>query len=100
MLKIKDYIFGFIGLIICIIGFLFASYMDSTREIKASVYSIDNNIVTFEDYAGDLWEYEIQEKEPKYTKGENVKIVLNMQGTTHTWYDDTIVKIKREEKTK
>lgn len=95
MLKIKDYIFGFIGFIVFFLIIGFCGTMDNTREIKAQVYSIEDNIITFEDYAGDLWEWEKEDKEQTYTKGENVILVLNMQGTMHTWYDDTIRRIKR-----
>lgn len=92
---IKENIVGLIFIVALFLVIGWCGTLENTREITASVYSIDDNIITFKDYAGDLWEWEKEDKEQTYTKYENVILVLNMQGTRHTWYDDTIRRIKR-----
>lgn len=74
--------------------FAFASYSDSTRPLAATVSNIDRNVITFTDGCGDDWEWEAGKKE-KYEIGDEVTLILNMNGTPHTWWDDKIVHIRK-----
>lgn len=74
--------------------FAFASYSDNTRPLAAVVSHIDCNVITFTDGCGDDWEWEAGKKET-YRVGDEVTLILDMNGTPHTWWDDEIIHIRK-----
>ena len=67
-------------------------HMSNTYTREVVVDSIENNIVTFIDTTGNMWEWEAREDE-NYKEGQEVKLIMNNMDTTDIT-DDTIVKIK------
>lgn len=92
-MKILNIIKGLAIAIFFLAVFAFASYSDSTRPLDATVTNIDGNIITLTDGCGDNWEWEATNKE-HFTLGESVTMIMDMNCTPHTWWDDEIVRIK------
>lgn len=67
-------------------------HMSNTYTRDVVIDSIENNIVTFIDTTGNMWEWEAREGET-YKEGQEVKLIMNNMDTTDIT-DDTIVKIK------
>lgn len=65
--------------------------IENQRTINATVLSVENDIVQFEDTEGDIWEYETTEG---YIVGETVNLTFDMNGTD-TIKDDRIINIRR-----
>lgn len=67
--------------------------VDNTVVRDAQVYQMDNEVVTFEDSVGNLWDWEI-EKGENFEEGQKVRLVMNTNGTIDTAEDDVILKIR------
>lgn len=70
---------------------IFVGVIENQRTINATVLSVENDIVQFEDTEGDIWEYETTEG---YIVGETVNLTFDMNGTD-TIKDDIIINIRR-----
>lgn len=73
--------------IICLI-LLFSANL---RKINAEVYKISQNIITFQDICGNLWEYE--DTNGIFSQNEKVRLTFNDKGTDFL-EDDVIVKVE------
>lgn len=67
--------------------------VDNTVVRDAQVYQMDNEVVTFEDSVGNLWDWEIEEGE-SFEEGQKVRLVMDMNGTVDIVEDDVILKIR------
>ena len=85
--KFYTFLLVLVALII-IVGMYFAGI----RKTNATVYSITDNIVIFEDEMGNLWSWNDPREEIKKT--DNVILYINDK-TTDFFEDDTIIKVKR-----
>lgn len=85
--KFYTFLLVLVALII-IVGMYFAGI----RKTNATVYSITDNIVIFEDETGNLWAWNDPKEEIKKT--DNVILYINDK-TTDFFEDDTIIKVKR-----
>lgn len=65
--------------------------IENQRTINATVLSVENDIVQFEDTEGDIWEYETTKD---YIVGETVNLTFDMNGTDNI-KDDRIINIRR-----
>lgn len=70
---------------------IFVGVIENQRTINATVLSVENGIVQFEDTEGDVWEYETTDN---YIVGETVNLTFDMNGTD-TIKDDKIINIRR-----
>lgn len=70
--------------------FSFLAYSKTHYKTYAWVEDTQNNIITFKDLSGNLWEYE-KEKE-NFKEGQIVTIKFNTNGTKNKT-DDKIVKV-------
>ena len=91
-MKKSDFFKGFICLVIVFIAFLFCGKVERTYSVEAKVYSVENNVITFEDKIGQLWEYE--EEEGTYKEGQKVKLTID-DNYSKEFEDDKIIKIKK-----
>lgn len=85
--KFYTFLLVLVALII-IVGMYFAGI----RKTNATVYSITDNIVIFEDETGNLWAWNDPREEIRKT--DNVILYINDK-TTDFFEDDTIIKVKR-----
>lgn len=79
--------------VMTVIGAITIGIIDNTAVRDAQVYQIDNKIVTFEDSAGNLWDWFIEENE-SFEKGQKVTLIMDTNKTIDTVEDDVILKIK------
>ena len=92
----KDYfikgmalVFGFVlVLILC-------SIIESTYKREVRVNAIEENVVTFEDECGFLWDWEKEESEKAYSIGEKATLIMFNNHTENNIYDDEIKRVKR-----
>lgn len=70
---------------------IFVGVIENQRTINATVLSVENGIVQFEDTEGDVWEYDTTDN---YIVGETVNLTFDMNGTD-TIKDDRIINIRR-----
>ena len=68
--------------------------IDSRYSVRAEVAEKEERLVTFEDEAGYLWEYE-EEEEEYFSIGEKVKVYFDNNHTLSR-YDDEITKVKKK----
>ena len=90
-MKKADVFKGIVCLALIFVMFLFCGKVERTYSTKATVFSVENSIVTFEDEMGNLWEYE--EENGRYTKGQIVKLIMD-NNYTKEFEDDIIIKVK------
>lgn len=67
--------------------------VDNTITRDAQVYQINDEIVTFEDSVGNLWDWEIEEGE-SFEEGQKVRLIMDMNETVDIVEDDVILKIR------
>lgn len=79
--------------VMIVIGAITIGIVDNTAVRDAQVYQIDNKIVTFEDSAGNLWDWFIEEEE-SFEKGQKVTLIMDTNKTIDTAEDDVILKIR------
>lgn len=82
---------GIVAMII--VGATTVKTVDNTVVRDAQVYQMDNEVVTFEDSVGNLWDWEIEEGE-SFEEGQKVRLVMDMNGTVDIVEDDVILKIR------
>lgn len=70
---------------------IFVGVIENQRTMNATVLSVENDIVQFEDTEGNVWEYETTEG---YIVGETVNLTFDMNGTDNI-KDDRIINIRR-----
>lgn len=70
---------------------IFVGVIENQRTINATVLSVENDIIQFEDTEGNVWEYETTEG---YIVGETVNLTFDMNGTDAI-KDDRIINIRR-----
>ena len=74
--------------------FLFVSYNVSHYTKDMAVYGMRNEIVTFEDAQGNLWDYET-DIDRNFERGTVYKITMFTNHTDSNIYDDEITRIKK-----
>ena len=79
--------------VMIVVGAITIGIVDNTAVRDAQVYQIDNKIVTFEDSAGNLWDWFIEEEE-SFEKGQKVTLIMDTNKTIDTAEDDVILKIR------
>lgn len=65
--------------------------MEATYTVKAKVYSVKGNKVTFEDATGNLFSCTTEEDSPNLRKGEKFIIKLDHKGTEADRTDDGLI---------
>lgn len=83
----KKYIIDIIAIIILLIGF----HMEATYTIKAEVYSVNGNEITFEDITGNLFSCYTKEDSPNVHKGEKFVLKFDHKGTESDRSDDGLI---------
>ena len=74
--------------------FLFVSYKESHYTKDMTVYDMRNEIITFEDAQGNLWDYET-DIDAKFERGQKYKVTMFTNHTDSNIYDDEITRIKK-----
>ena len=87
----KNKFYTFLLVLVALI-IIVGMYFTGIRKTNATVYSITDNIVIFEDETGNLWAWNDPREEIKKT--DNVILYINDK-TTDFFEDDTIIKVKR-----
>ena len=83
-----------VGIVVMtVVGAATIKAVDNTVVRDAQVYQMDNEIVTFEDSVGNLWDWEIEEGE-SFEEGQKVRLVMDTNETIDTAEDDVILKIR------
>ena len=80
----------FFGIELALIS-LILIFSANLRKINAKVYEISQNIVTFQDICGNLWEYE--DANGIFSQNEKVRLTFNDKGTDFL-EDDVIIKVE------
>ena len=83
----KKYIIDIIILFILLIGF----HMEATYTIKGTVYSVNENEITFEDTTGNLFSCYTEENNPNIHKGEKFVLKFDHKGTESDRTDDGLI---------
>lgn len=71
--------------------FVFCGYIENHYTRKATVYTVENNIITFIDEQGNYWKWE--EEEESFVTGESVKLRMFNNYTINEITDDVIIKV-------
>lgn len=83
-----------VGIVVMtVVGVATVKTVDNTVVRDAQVYQMDNEVVTFEDSVGNLWDWFIEEGET-FEEGQKVRLVMDTNGTINTAEDDVILKIR------
>mgnify|MGYP003297289369 CR=1 FL=1 len=90
-MKLKNYIFGIIGVLLFIAILAFADTYQTRYTQYATVLSVNENETFFVDAIGDVWSI----YNTDYHKDEIVKIKFFNNCTDYTRTDDVILKVKR-----
>jgi len=77
--------------IIFVASLAICSYVESHYSIEGTVYQVEDNIVTFEDKTGNLWDAITDED---LTEGQEVKICFYSNHTDNTRFDDELINYK------
>ena len=88
----KNLISKFIGVIIILILFAIVGTYETHYNRQGTITEKKNNIITIEDTAGNLWEYETNLSD--FSIGKKVELKMYNNGTDTNIYDDKIEKIK------
>ena len=83
--ELKDIII----LIIMLFIFCMLSWYETHYEREATVYSIENNIVTVIDDYRNYWEFESE----GFNKGDRIKMLMDTMRTDSNIYDDEIQRV-------
>lgn len=87
--KLAENIYAIIVLIIFVVCFYAAGYIESHYTKRATVIDVINDYVTVEDEQGNIWAFGGDD----FHKGDKVKLTMFTNNTAYT-YDDEIVKAK------
>lgn len=93
-MKTKEKVYGVVVMLLVVVAVLFASYLDNTYPMKATVQRY-NGEMCFVDIKGEAWS---DDRVEEFKEGDEVEITFNMMGTEHNRYDDEIVRVKRLDK--
>lgn len=91
--KIKNFLAQVLAAVIFLTVFCGCSWYETHYAKTATVISVYENIVTVKDEFEDEWEFEDDEKQ--YYKGDKVKLTMNSLGTIDNIYDDKIENVKK-----
>lgn len=90
----KRFYFQSILIVVVLISLLVVcSKIESTYTREAKVCTVEEETVLFIDETGNIWEWEIEEKE-NYKENEKVKLVM-FDNYTASIEDDEIKKVKK-----
>lgn len=79
--------------VMTVVGAATVKTVDNTVTRDAEVYQINDEVVTFEDSVGNLWDWEIEEGE-SFEEGQKVRLIMDMNETVDIIEDDVILKIR------
>lgn len=79
-----------ITLILCLFVLLIGFHMEATYTIKGTVYSVNENEITFEDTTGNLFSC-YTEDSPNVHKGEKFVLKFDHKGTESDRSDDGLI---------
>lgn len=92
----RDYLVkGLILVLAFVLVLVFCSVIESTYRREVKVNAVENNVITFEDENGFLWDWEQEESEKAYTIGEKATLIMFNNHTDNNIYDDEIKRVKR-----
>ena len=91
--KIKNFLAQVLAAIIFLTVFCGCSWYETHYTKIATVISVYENVVTVKDTFEDEWEFEDDERQ--YHKGDKVKLTMNSLGTIDNIYDDKIENVKK-----
>lgn len=91
--KIKEFFAQILAAVIFLAIFLGCSWYETHYAKTATVISVYENVVTVKDEFEDEWEFEDDEKQ--YHKGDKVRLTMNSLGTIDNIYDDKIENVKK-----
>lgn len=89
-MKTREKMYAVVVMMFVVCAFLFASYLDSTYTMTATVQEYKGE-VCFIDALGEVWS---DDRVEEYNIGDEVKLTFNMMCTEHSRYDDEIIKVK------
>lgn len=79
-----------ITLILCLFVLLIGFHMEATYTMKGTVYSVNENEITFEDTTGNLFSC-YTEDSPNVHKGEKFVLKFDHKGTESDRSDDGLI---------
>lgn len=79
-----------ITLILCLLVLLIGFHMEATYTMKGTVYSVNENEITFEDTTGNLFSC-YTEDSPNVHKGEKFVLKFDHKGTESDRSDDGLI---------
>lgn len=82
-------VIGFVIFAMCFVG-----YSETHYQKTVTVFSKNGNVITFEDFKGDLWDYET-DSISDFEIGSEHYLLMHNNYTENNFYDDIIVKIKK-----
>ena len=91
--KIKEFFAQVFAAVLFLTIFCGCSWYETHYTKTATVISVYENIVTVKDTFEDEWEFEDDERQ--YHKGDVVKLTMNSLGTIDNIYDDKIENVKK-----
>lgn len=91
--KIKEFFVQIFVAVLFLTIFCVCSWYETHYTKTATVISVYENIVTVKDTFEDEWEFEDNERQ--YHKGDKVKLTMNSLGTIDNIYDDKIENVKK-----
>ncbi len=91
--KIKKFFAQVLAAVIFLTIFCGCAWYETHYAKTATVISVYENIVTVKDAFEDEWEFEDDERQ--YHKGDKVKLTMNSLGTIDNIYDDKIENVKK-----
>lgn len=91
--KIKEFFAQVIVAVLFLAIFCVCSWIETHYTKTATVISVYENIVTVKDTFEDEWEFEDNERQ--YHKGDKVQLTMNSLGTIDNIYDDKVENVKK-----
>ena len=91
--KIKNFLAQVLAAVIFLTVFCVCSWYETHYAKTATVISVYENIITVKDEFENEWEFEDDERQ--YHKGDVVKLTMNSLGTIDNIYDDKIENVKK-----
>ena len=82
-----ELIAALVGSLILVAAAVLVLHLGNNYNKEVTVYSVCGDVVTFEDRAGNLWEYEGK----GFRVGDEVILKMNVNGT-ETYFEDDVIK--------
>lgn len=86
----RETVLGCLGLLVVIVLFLCASYLETHYYREATVKSVEKQVVVVEDNCGFVWEFCAD----GFKKGDKVRMLMDTQCTDSDIEDDIIIDVK------